>query len=227
MQKIKDHWQLALLLILIFALWQTPVALPLKILVVFFHEFSHAITSILTGGEVISLSVSADQGGMVLSRGGNRFLTLTTGYLGSLLIGLVLLISALRTRWDRYVVMVCGTCLILVALLYVRDTFAFGFTTISGLLMIGIGWFLSHGVNDMLLRIIGLSSMIYVPYDILSDTILRSGARSDARMLAEEFGGTTVVWGGLWFALGLAVIFFALRFALREPTNLNWPSPKT
>ena len=64
--------------------------------------------------------------------------------------------------------------------------------------------------------------MIYVQYDILSDTILRSGARSDARMLAEEFGGATVMWGGIWLCLSLLAIFYALKIALKEPSNLTW-----
>ena len=49
-------------------------------------------------------------------------------------------------------------------------------------------------------------SMIYVPLDILSDTIFRSELRSDARMLAEEFGGATVMWGGVWLVLSLVAI---------------------
>ena len=227
MQKIRDHWQLALLMILIFAIWQTPIATPLKILVVFFHELAHALMTVATGGEVISLSVSPDQGGMALSRGGNRFLTLSAGYLGSLAIGLTLLLAALRTNVDKYVLMACGVCLIIVAALYVRDSFAFGFTAMTGVIMLAAGWFLGHDINDMILRVIGLSSMFYVPYDILSDTIIRSGARSDARMLAEEFGGTTVLWGGLWFILSLAAIFYALKIILRQPSNLHWPKKST
>lgn len=223
MQKLKDHWQLALLLIAIFALWPTPAATPLKILVVFFHELAHAIATVLTGGEVIRLSVSADQGGMVLSRGGSRFLILTAGYLGSLLIGLALLLLALRTKLDRTVTIVCGATLILIALLYIRDPFAIAFAAATGLALMLAGWFLGHGPNDLILRVIGLSSIIYVPYDVLSDTILRSNLRSDARMLAEEFGGATVIWGGLWLTISLFTIFLALRIALRTPSNLKWP----
>ena len=100
---LKGHWQLLLLTALVFALWQTPVVVPLKILIVFFHEVSHAIATFLTGGEVISLSISANQGGVVWSRGGNRFITLTAGYLGSLMIGIGLLIAATRTKADRVI----------------------------------------------------------------------------------------------------------------------------
>ena len=222
MQKVKDHWQLGLLLAILFALWSTPVAIPLKIFVVFLHELSHVIATVLTGGEVLNLSVSADQGGVVWSRGGNRFITLSSGYLGSLLIGVAFLLGALKTKIDKILMMGCGVMMLLIAALYVRDSFALIFTCATGIAMITFGRFLGHDINDLVLRLLGLASMIYVPFDILSDTILRSGARSDARMLAEEFGGPTVMWGGLWLALSLIAILWALKTALRDPSNLHW-----
>ncbi len=61
-----------LLTALIAALWQTPVVAPLKILIVFLHESSHVIATVLTGGEVVSLTIDPYQGGLVTSRGGSR-----------------------------------------------------------------------------------------------------------------------------------------------------------
>ena len=224
MTLLRCHWQLALILALVFALWQTPVAAPLKILIVFFHEASHAVMTILTGGEVISLSVSADQGGVVWSRGGSRFWTLTAGYLGSLLIGLALLLAALKTKADRIIMAACGVGLLLIAALYIRDGFALIFSGVTGLAMLACARWLPRNANDLCLRVIGLASIIYVPFDILSDTILRASVRSDARMLAEEFGGPTVFWGGLWLLISAAAISFALKVALREPSNLTFKS---
>ncbi|MDX8350021.1 M50 family metallopeptidase [Cognatiyoonia sp. IB215446] len=220
MTYLKGHWQLLLLTVLVFALWQTPVVIPLKILIVFFHELSHAAATILTGGEVISLSVSADQGGVVWSRGGNRFLTLTAGYLGSLLIGVGLLVAATRSKADRAIMAACGVVMLVVAGLYIRDFFALSFAIGIGVAMLLMSRFLGHAANDLALRVMGLTSMIYVPYDIFSDTIARSNLRSDARMLAEEFGGTTMMWGGLWLVLSLVVIGACLLRGLGPNSNL-------
>jgi hypothetical protein len=221
MARIKGHWQLLLLTAIVFALWQTPVVVPLKILIVFFHEMSHAIAAFLTGGEVLSLSISPNQGGEVWSRGGNRFITLTAGYLGSLLIGVGLLIAATRTNADRAIMAGCGIVTLVVAGLYVRDIFALSFTIGLGITMLVIARYLGHAANDMVLRVIGLASMIYVPYDIFSDTIARSNARSDAYMLAQEFGGTTMMWGGLWLILSLVVIGCCLRYGLGRSSNIK------
>jgi len=203
----------------VFALWQTPAVLPLKLLVVFFHEASHAVAIIATGGEVVTLSVSLDQGGFVLSRGGNRFVALTAGYLGSLVVGLGLLIAATRTAADRKVMAICGAMTLLIAGLYVREVFALAFGFGTGAVTLLMARYLGHHANDLGLRVIGLASLIYVPYDIFSDTIARSGLQSDARMLAEEFGGTTVMWGGIWLVISLAMIGWCLRYGLGRSSN--------
>jgi hypothetical protein len=219
---IKGHWQLITIVASVFLLWNTPVVLPLKILVVFLHELSHALAIVLTGGSVESFSVSPQQGGLVIGRGGNRFISLSAGYLGSLLLGMGLLIIALRTNKDRAVLGVFGGVMVLVTLLYVRDPFAMAFCAGVGAVMLGVAWYLSRNLCDLVLRVIGLTSMIYVPFDIFDDTIRRAGLRSDAYMLAEEFGGTTLMWGGLWLVLSFVMIFYCLRNMLGRDSNVRF-----
>ena len=202
----RGHWQLLALSVLIAVLWQTPLVLPLKILVVFLHEVSHVLATVLTGGEVLSLTLDPREGGMVISRGGNRFMTLSAGYTGSLMIGAMLFLLALRTTWDRLILAALGIVLIIVCALYIRSWFALGFTCVMALSMLLAARFLGREANDLILRVIGLTSMIYVPLDIFSDTIARSHLRSDAYMLAEEFGGSTMFWGVIWLLISLAVI---------------------
>ncbi|QFT30055.1 hypothetical protein FIV00_06205 [Labrenzia sp. THAF82] len=221
MQILKNHWQLILIMVVLFLLWNTPLVIPLKILIVFLHELSHAIAAILTGGTVLDLSLSPNQGGHVISSGGSRFIILSAGYLGSLILGAGLLMLALRTDFDRQILALFGVVMLLVTLLYIRDWFPLLFCTVTGLGMLAIARFLSLEINDMVLRVIGLSSIFYVPYDIFDDTIRRSGLRSDAYMLSEEFGLPTVFWGGLWLVLSLVVIFYCMRFAIGENSNIQ------
>ncbi len=205
----------------VFALWNTPVVVPLKILIVFFHELSHAIAAWLTGGSVESISLSPQQGGVTVTRGGNVFLTMSAGYLGSLLIGVLVFLVAVRSHADRVLMGVLGVVLLLVAALFIREWFALAFTVGTGLVMLASARYVPHDVNDLALRVIGLTSMIYVPLDIFSDTIARSGIRSDAYMLAERFGGATVIWGGLWLLISLAVIGVCFRYGLGERSNVG------
>ena len=218
---LRGHWQLLLLVAAIALLWQTPVVIPLKLLVVFLHELGHVLAVLLTGGEVLNLTLDPMQGGAVTSRGGSRFLSLSAGYLGSLLIGVALFMAAVRTRADRAVLGVLGLTLLAVTVLYVRSPFALVFGAGTGAAMLLATKYLPRDVSDLLLRVIGLACMIYVPLDIYSDTIARGWLHSDARMLAEEFGGTTWMWGGLWLGISAWVIWMCLRRGLGAQSNIR------
>lgn len=222
MRFLSSHWQLLALTAVLFALWHTPVVVPLRILIVFLHEFAHAGAAWLTGGAVEQISLSPDQGGFTVTRGGNRFAILSAGYLGSLLIGAGLLMLALRSDADRWVTCALGAILLVVTALYVRDLFAAAFCIVTGVALLGLARYLGHAANDMALRVIGLGSLIYVPFDIFDDTIARSGLPSDARMMGAEFGGPTVLWGALWLTLSLAVIASCLRHILGAQTNIRF-----
>ncbi|MDM8516744.1 M50 family metallopeptidase [Desulfobacterales bacterium HSG16] len=203
----------------IFFAWDYEALYPLKVLVVFFHESSHALMTVFTGGKVSELVVTRFQGGHVLSLGGSRFMVLTAGYLGSLAWGAVIYLVGAKTRLDKAAMFILGSIIILITVLYVRNSFALGFNLVTGSVMILSGWLATEKINDFLLRLVGLTSMIYVPLDIYSDTISRSHLRSDARMLAEEFGGTTVMWGGLWLFISVVVIFLVLKWGMKGPES--------
>jgi hypothetical protein len=129
--------------------------------------------------------------------------------------------AATRSRADRKIMAACGVMMLVIAGLYVRDIFALLFIIGTGIAMLLSARFLGHNANDLMLRVIGLTSMIYVPYDIFSDTIARSNLQSDARMLAQEFGGTTQMWGALWLVISLVVIAFCMRSLLGRSSNLR------
>lgn len=220
MDTLKGHWQLILITGLVFVLWSTPVVFPLKVLVVFMHELSHGLAAVITGGSIEAISLSAQEGGHAITRGGNGFVILSSGYVGSLLLGVLLLLIAIKTQADRALLGVFGLVTLMVAALYIRDPFPLVFCSITGVAMLAAAWYLGRPINDFILRVIGLTSVIYVPYDIFSDTIARPGLRSDAYMLAEQFGGPTMFWGGLWLVVSLAVIGACLRYAIGQKSNL-------
>jgi len=86
------------IMVVAWLLWDTVLILPLKILVVFFHELSHGLMAIVTGGEIVRIEVVRQEGGLCVTQGGNRFLTLSAGYVGSLCWGGLLLVLAARSR---------------------------------------------------------------------------------------------------------------------------------
>ncbi|WP_457648145.1 M50 family metallopeptidase [Profundibacter sp.] len=221
MKVLRGHWQLMVITGAVLLLWFTPAIIPLKILIVFFHELSHAIAAWMTGGSVESISLSPQQGGLTVTRGGSVFALMSAGYLGSLLIGVLVFLVAVRSHADRALMGLLGAVMLLVAALFIREWFALAFTVGTGVVMLASARFMPQDVNDLALRVIGLTSMIYVPMDIFSDTIARSGLPSDAYMMADRFGGATVMWGGLWLLVSLVVIGLCLRYGLGRHSNIT------
>lgn len=200
----------------IFFLWDTPFVYPFKLLVVFLHETSHVIATILTGGHVVEMAIVQAQGGHVVSNGGWPFMIYSAGYLGSLILGGLIFTLANTTKAHKITMAVLGILMILIALLFVRNLFGFFFSVMLGGGLFAIGRYLSAAFSEALLRIMGVTSILYVPYDIYSDTIARSYLNSDARMLAEAYGGTTWFWGGIWLVISLVVIVLLVRWTIKS-----------
>src|SRR5881628_2717733 len=100
------------LMLAVVLLWNTWFVYPLKVLVVFFHELSHGLMAIATGGSIQEIQVVAQEGGMCVTAGGNRFLILSAGYLGSLVWGGAILVLATRTKRDKLIAALMGGILI-------------------------------------------------------------------------------------------------------------------
>jgi hypothetical protein len=207
----------------VFFFWEGQVFTPLRLLVVFFHEGSHALVAWLTGGQVREMVVNAREGGHVLAVGGNRFLTLNAGYLGSLLWGAAIYGAAATSRLDRIAMGVLAAAVAALSLFFASGLFSHLFGLATALAMILAARYLGEGLNDFLLRLIGLTSMVYVPHDIYSDTIAHSSLLSDARMLAGEYGGPTVLWGAAWLAVSLVVILSCLIVSVRSDAGRIQP----
>jgi hypothetical protein len=214
----KEACRLVILLLLVTWLWNTWLVYPLKILVVFFHEFSHASAAWLTGGKVVEIKLQAAQGGHCITVGGHRFAVLSAGYLGSLLWGGGILVLASRYRLDKGATMALGVLLVVVTVWLVRPVLHFGFAfgMLSGIALLAAGRALPQQANEVLLKVIGLTSCLYAVLDIKSDILDRPHLRSDAYMLAEHTGLPTLFWGLLWLGAALLLSWQLLLIACRK-----------
>lgn len=202
---------------LLWVLWYTPVIFPLKIFVVLLHEISHALAALGTGGTVERIVLDVNQGGATYIRGGNAFLILSAGYLGSLLWGLLLIeLAGARTARARWAVGVLGVFVLLVAVLYLRNWFGFVFTGLFGAALIIAARRLAARAVAVVLLVLGLTSALYALLDIRSDIISRPEVQSDAAMLADLTGIPTLAWGFLWIGLAAAACWLGLRRWLRR-----------
>lgn len=213
----KRYIALLLIFIGIGFLWNTLFVYPLKIFVVFMHEVSHGLAAIATGGRIVEIQINPQQGGHAVTQGGSRFLTLTAGYLGSLLWGGLILLLAARTHFDKVISILIGIGMVAISIGYGESTFTYLFGIGFGIALVAIGFYLSETVNDWVLRIIGVTSCLYAILDIKSDVLDRSNLRSDAQMLSEITGIPTEIWGVLWILIAIALTLWFLYLAGKTP----------
>jgi hypothetical protein len=201
-------------LVVVWLLWWSPVIYPLKLFVVLLHETSHALMALATGGRVDRLIITADQGGICYCPGGNAFLTLSAGYLGSLLWGALILILARAHRpAPRNTTTAMGVAVLALTALFVRNAFGVLFGALFGAALVALRG-AGRTVHVLVLTALGLTSCLYALLDIKSDVLDRPHLPSDAFMLAQMTGIPTAVWGVLWIGMGAAVSWWLFQRAL-------------
>lgn len=215
----------------LFYLWTSPVLQPLKLMVVLFHELSHGLMAILSGGRVLSILVTADEGGACETEGGVGFLIVGAGYLGSMFIGGVILYLS---RFKEHVagVFILLTTLLGVAIVTVlHDDYSRTFAT--GLAAV----FLLHGLlfpailGALVMRLLGTMGCLYSILDIYWDILARDrpmqSAENDAVAFSQLTGIAPEAVGLAW--LGFSTVYFLcmLRLAVMAapPQKAQAPTP--
>jgi hypothetical protein len=198
-------------------LWGTPIVYPLKIFVVLLHEVSHGIAAVATGGSIQRIVLDPYQGGATYTVGGNAFVTLSAGYLGSLAWG-ALMVEAARARRVRpdLVIGMIGGLVVVLTVLFVRSGFGLGFGVLFGVALAAASRKLSVALNRSLLLTLGMTSSLYAILDIKSDVLDRPLLESDAFMLGRITGVPTMVWGVVWIVVALGVTAILFRRAYRD-----------
>lgn len=198
--------------------WNTPVVYPLKIFVVLLHELSHAMAAVATGGTLERITLDPYQGGATYFSGGNAFMALNAGYLGSLAWG-GLLFSAGRSKRVRsdWVNGLIGASVILLTVFFVRSTFGIVFGILFGLALVAASREMGKMMNRRLLLTLGLTSALYAILDIKSDVIDRPELlQSDAAVLADLLGVPTLAVGVVWITIAIGFSAWLLARAYKD-----------
>lgn len=195
-----------LLLVLVFFGDNLP---PFRTFMVILHETGHALMAIATGGTILSMGIESNGTGFTLTRGGDMLAILSGGYLGSLIIGLLMLAG--RRFIPQWTLLLLG-----IGTLYFSiqnlDSLNLWWGVGTGVLLMGLGVFQPYGTQHVI-RLLGLCSVLYPIMDLSRD--LLGGARSDATQLAERTEIPALGWGIGWLLLGIGLVAIFRKFLLR------------
>ena len=157
--------------VVIALLWNLPYVRwslwPFKMLVIAFHEFSHAATACCTGGRVESISLDPREGGVTHMRGGISAITLPAGYLGSSLIGALLIFCGFDIVASKIASIVLGVCFLL-TLWWARKDWLTIVTVLLSVALLIACWFIAHAEPlRFVVLFIGVMSALYSVWDIV------------------------------------------------------------
>ncbi|MCZ6796129.1 MAG: M50 family metallopeptidase [Planctomycetota bacterium] len=206
------------LMSVIFYLWSSPIMQPAKIMVVLFHEMSHGLMAIVTGGKVVSIEIRADEGGACETEGGMPLFIVSAGYLGSMFFGgLILYLS----RFRDFVPLVYGmlTLVIISAVVTVLSgSYSKTFCVVLAALFILGGFLTPVALGGLMLRVIGTVSCLYSIFDIYWDILANHGAQAiqnDAVVFAALSGVSAQSVGMIWLVAAVCFFLVVLRQTLR------------
>jgi hypothetical protein len=219
-------WQIMLLIgffAIVVLFWDTLLIYPIKLLVVVFHELSHGLMAIATGGKIIKIQIDYRIGGYCQSSIPNTLFAniaiASAGYLGSLVWGGIVLLIALRTDKDRWLTGFLGLVVLGISYYVFKTGEMFGivFCVGFGVFLLLAAVFLRNIFHDYFLKFIGLTSCLYVVIDIKEDLINRSNVGSDADAIAELTGLPSMGIGVAWLVVALIFLWFILKMGLKMP----------
>ncbi len=156
--QLSHRWRLITLLIVFVTIgifWNHVWIQPLKLIVVFLHEMSHAIGALITGGSVESIFISWDESGYTVTSGGDFLTIASAGYIGCILWGSLMLFASLSRKYSQYYPSFLGMLILFFTLRFSSDVD-------SGLYFLIILWSLLFIVTGILFRNISRYAMFYM-----------------------------------------------------------------
>ena len=181
----------------------------------FFHEISHGLMALITGGKVLKIEMHYSGSGLCYSRGGIIWLITVAGYIGAALWGLLIYLMAgkLPKRYSHITAALLAAVLVVSGILYVRD-FASGIIILALIIFYGTTvWFRNKLPLQYILKIAGL----YIILDAVKAPVLLLQHRpvSDATLLAAQTGVPQLCWILLWLLVSLACLFYIWKIEKR------------
>lgn len=205
---LSPRQQLSLFIVLAFIIDYLPIInLPFLWSETFFHEISHGLAAVITGGTIHNITLNFNGSGLCTTSGGTRFLISFSGYAGSALWGLLIysIADTLSPAKAKFMVGIMVAMLALTLLLWARNISTIIILSVL-LLMYATPlykalWFRVKFFIQLVAVFIMLDA-IRSPLYLLDGRDLGDGASLSKLTLLPEF-----FWVALWFAIAVGCLY--------------------
>ncbi|MCW3805444.1 M50 family metallopeptidase [Plebeiibacterium marinum] len=185
------------------------VILPINLFVTFLHEFGHAFFALVTGGSVHEVMIQPNGAGYAITAGGFAPLILMGGYLGSAILGNLLLhIGICKPKASVYTLYVLVAVLLITAIVWFSSIFTSLVLIAFSVVAIWISKKSKNLVADILI-VIGTASVIYIINDY------NVGPSSDIAKFSKIIPlFPSALWAVLWLAIVVYITYKNLKKSL-------------
>jgi hypothetical protein len=226
----RANWYLGGALFLSLVLWNAPYGeyalYPFRLFGTWAHEFSHGLAMIVTGTGFDRMLVYPDTSGLAFPSGGSGTLGIvlvgSAGYVGTALLGALLLVVGATHSRARTVLAVLGGVMVLSAVVWVRNAFGIVAVGLLGAALVVAALRTGPRLRAFLVEFLAAQTCLNALLDIrtlfAAHTMLdgRPHGDSDARLVGRFVGGPFWLWAILWLVLSGALLFLALRARRRS-----------
>jgi len=209
MARKTTHLQLVIFIVVAFVIDYLPlINLPFLWSETFFHEISHGMAALLSGGRIHGISLNFNGSGLCTTSGGSHIFISFAGYAGSVLWGLVIYSTAsfLSHNKSKYIVMTIVGMLVIVLLLWARDMpTIIILLVLLGMYLLPLYKKLGVGVKYFI-QIVGVFVMLDA---IRSPLYLLDGrALGDGAALSKLTWMPEIFWIMTWFTIALGGLYW-------------------
>lgn len=190
------------------------VSVPFKWLESYFHELSHGLATLFTGGAVSHIQLFPNGAGLCFSQGGWSLAIGFAGYFGAALWGYLIFTFATWPKGIRFSFGLLGAGVILTTLLWARDLL-----TISILVSLALLFLmpLKLNLNRYLATSLRIMGLMVILNALASPTVLFGlEGQGDANMLAQQSWIPAWFWVLVWLATSAFMLFLCWRRVDRQ-----------
>lgn len=184
------------------------VNIPFRWIMTYFHEISHGIAAIVTGGSVDKIHLHLLGSGLCYTLGGNGFLISLAGYCGAVLWGMLIyeMADEISHKSTNLICLFLTGLIVLTGLLYGRDIITWAILLFIGGLFLSIMKLQEALLMKWALKFIGLFVLldaVRAPLHLIDGRHYGDGAR-----LSDLTGLPEILWVLLWLGFGILGLIF-------------------
>jgi len=191
------------------------VNLPFSWMETFFHEMSHGLMALITGGSIQQVILHMDGSGECLTEGGWQFAVVWAGYAGAVFWGGLIYLSAtlFRKHPAKILLLMLLIFLLNIQLLWIRDgTSLIIMLTISAIFLAAY-YFGGTFIIRYFMQFTGLYILLGAARSPLA--LVDGEDEGDGFILEGLTAVPELVWVGVWELLALLAVFYLYRLSVR------------